>query len=483
MVQKGDFRRVNKYIWELPREARDDMRVPARLFGDAELFEAAFRDRTVEQLVNTATLPGIVKYAMAMPDFHQGYGFPIGGVAAMRADTGMISPGGVGYDINCGVRMLGTHLEQEEIGPYLQDLTAALYRACPSGVGGKGRVRASKQDMDQLLRQGAQWALKKGFAREDDLAHTEEQGCLAGADPSKVSARAKERGRPQVGSLGAGNHFLEIDAVEEIYDVEVARAFGLWEDQAVVQIHCGSRGFGHQVCDDNVKGLQAAVKKYGLQLPDRELVCAPINSPEGKAYYGAMACAVNYAFVNRQILAMGVREAFEQVLAGKVKDFDLFQVYDVAHNIAKFEEHDVDGQRMKLCVHRKGATRSFGPGYEGLPSDYRAVGQPVLVPGSMGTASYVLVGTQKAMEITFGSTCHGAGRVMSRTKARKSVWGADLRKELEEQGITVRAGSNKGLAEEAPLAYKDVSQVVEVVHGLGIARKVARLRPLAVIKG
>jgi len=483
MVQKGDFRRVGKYIWELPKEARDDMRVPARLFGDTELFDAAFRDRTVEQLVNTATLPGIVKYAMAMPDFHQGYGFPIGGVAAMRADTGMISPGGVGYDINCGVRMLGTHLEQEEIGPYLEDLTAALYRACPSGVGGKGRVRVSKRDLDELLRQGAQWALKQGFAREDDLAHTEEQGCLAGADPSKVSARAKERGCPQVGSLGAGNHFLEIDAVEEIYDVEVARAFGLWEDQAVVQIHCGSRGFGHQVCDDNVKGLQAAVKKYGLQLPDRELVCAPINSPEGKAYYGAMACAVNYAFVNRQVLAVGVREAFGQVLAGKVKNFDLFQVYDVAHNIAKFEEHEVDGQRMKLCVHRKGATRSFGPGYEGLPSDYRAVGQPVLVPGSMGTASYVLVGTQKAMEITFGSTCHGAGRVMSRTKARKSVWGADLRKELEEQGITVHAGSNKGLAEEAPQAYKDVNRVVEVVHGLGIARKVARLRPLAVIKG
>ena len=483
MVQKSDFRRVEKYIWELPQDFRDDMRVPARLFGDAELFDAAFRDRTVEQLTNTATLPGIVKYAMAMPDFHQGYGFPIGGVAAMRRDTGVISPGGVGYDINCGVRLLGTYLEQDEVAPYVQDLITTLYQSCPSGVGGKGRVRVSQRELDELVTQGAKWALKRGLARQEDVDHTEEQGCLAGADPSGVSARAKERGRPQVGSLGGGNHFLEIDVVEEIYDPEVAEPFGLWERQVVVQIHCGSRGFGHQVCDDYVKGLQPAVKKYGLQLPARQLVCAPIDSPEGRAYYGAMACAVNYAFVNRQVLAMGVREAFERVLAGKVKDFDLFQVYDVAHNIAKFEEHLVGGQRMKLCVHRKGATRAFGPGYEGLSADYRDVGQPVLVPGSMGTASYVLVGTQKALDLTFGSTCHGAGRVMSRTKARKTIWGAELRKGLEEQGIMVRAGSNKGLAEEAPAAYKDVSRVVEVVHSLGIAHKVARLRPLAVIKG
>lgn len=483
MVQKSDFRRLEKYIWELPKDTRDDMRVPAWLLGDAELFDAAFRDRTVEQLINTATLPGIVRYAMAMPDFHQGYGFPIGGVAAMRTDTGVISPGGVGYDINCGVRLLGTHLEQQQVAPYLEELTTALYRTCPSGVGGKGRERVSERELDELLTQGARWALKRGLARQEDLAHTEEGGCLSGADPGQVSARAKERGRPQVGSLGAGNHFLEIDVVEEVYDLSVADVFGLWEGQVVVQIHCGSRGFGHQVCDDYVKGLQSAVKKYNIQLPDRELVCAPIDSPEGRAYYGAMACAVNYAFVNRQVLAMGVREAFEQVLAGRVDDFDLFQVYDVAHNIAKFEEHEVDGRRMRLCVHRKGATRAYGPGNEGVPGDYRAVGQPVLVPGSMGTASYVLVGTRKAMELTFGSTCHGAGRVMSRTQALKTIWGADLRNELEEQGIVVRAGSNKGLAEEAPQAYKDVSQVVEVVHGLGIAHKVACLRPLAVIKG
>ncbi len=479
---KRDFRRVDEYIWELPADFREDMRVPARVLGDETLFDAAFRDRTTVQLANVATLPGVVKYALAMPDFHQGYGFPIGGVAAMRTDIGVISPGGVGYDINCGVRLLGSHIEAGEIGPYLDDLTASLYRACPSGVGGKGRVRVSDREFDDLLVNGARWALKKGLARREDVAHTEEQGRLDGADPAQVSARARERGRPQVGSLGAGNHFLEVDVVEEVFDPDVAQAFGLYEQQVVVQIHCGSRGFGHQVCDDYVRKLQPAVHKYHIELADRELVCAPIDSPEGRAYYGAMACAVNYAFVNRQVLAMGVREAFEQVLAGKIKDFDLFQVYDVAHNIAKFEEHVVDGRRMRLCVHRKGATRSFGPGYEGLPADYRAVGQPVLVPGSMGTASYVLVGTQRAMELTFGSTCHGAGRVMSRSKARKQVQGSELRSELEEQGIVVR-GSNRGLAEEAPLAYKDVSRVVEVVHGAGIATKVARLRPLAVIKG
>ncbi len=384
---------------------------------------------------------------------------------------------------NCGVRLLGTYLEQEEVAPYLRDLNAALYRICPSGVGEGGRIRVSERELDELVVQGARWALKRGHARQEDVAHTEEQGCLPGADPSHVSARAKERGRSQVGSLGAGNHFLEIDVVEEVYDREAADRFGLRENQVVVQVHCGSRGYGHQICDDYVKGLQPAVKKYNIELPDRELVCAPVDSPEGRAYYGAMACAVNFAFVNRQLLAMGVREAFEQVLAGKVKNFDLFQVYDVCHNVAKFEEHEVDGKRMKLCVHRKGATRAFGPGRPEVPADHRDVGQAVLVPGSMGTESYVLVGTQKAMELTFGSTCHGAGRVMSRTQALKHVRGEQLKRELEEQGIVVRAGSNKGLAEEAPAAYKDVSRVVEVVHGAGIACKVARLKPLAVIKG
>ncbi len=483
MVKKRDFQRVSEYIWELPQDFRDDMRVPARLFGDEALVDAAFDDRSIEQLINTATLPGVVEYTMALPDFHQGYGFPIGGVAAMETPEGVISPGGVGYDINCGVRLMGTHLEKEAVAPYLGELTTAIYHACPSGVGGKGRINVTEKELDQLLTNGADWARKRGLARDEDLACTEERGCLPGADPSKVSARAKQRGRTQVGSLGAGNHFLEVDVVREIYDSEVAGVFGLRENQVMVQIHCGSRGFGHQVCSDYVDKLQSAVKQYNIQLPSRQLVCAPLNSPEGKAYYAAMACAVNYAFVNRQVLAMGVREAFEQILVGKVRDFDLFQIYDVTHNIAKFEEHEVKGRKMRLCVHRKGATRAFGPGYAGLPDLYRDVGQPVLVPGSMGTSSYVMVGTQQAMELTFGSTCHGAGRVMSRTQARKKVWGADLREKLEADGIVVRAGSNKGLAEEAPLAYKDVSQVVEVVHGVGIARKVARLEPLAVIKG
>ena len=483
MVAKQDFQKVERFIWELPKHTRDDMRVPARLFADPRLFDAAFRDRSVEQLVNTTSLPGIVKWALAMPDFHQGYGFPIGGVVATKASTGVISPGGVGYDINCGVRLLGTHLDAEEIAPYVRDLITALYHSCPSGVGGKGRVRVSAKELDELVVGGAEWALKRGLARPEDIAHTEEGGQLPGANPAHVSPRAKERGRPQVGSLGGGNHFLEIDVVDDIFDPEAAQVFGLRRNQVVVQIHCGSRGFGHQVCDDYVKSLQSAVQKYGLSLPDRELVCAPIDSPEGQAYYGAMACAVNYAFVNRQVLAMGVREAFERTLEGKVHNFDLFQVYDVAHNIAKFEEHTVNGDKKKLCVHRKGATRAFGPESPEIPEDYRSVGQPVLVPGSMGTESYVLVGTERAMELSWGSSCHGAGRTMSRSRARKTIWGADLRKDLEAQGIAVRAGSNKGLAEEAPDAYKDVSQVVEVAHGVGLALKVARLRPLGVIKG
>lgn len=483
MADKRDFRKVDEYTWELPTDYRSDMRVPVRVFADSELFEAAFRDRSVEQLIDTSTLPGIVKYAMALPDVHQGYGFPIGGVAGIDASEGVISPGGVGYDINCGVRLLASNLDVEEVGPFREDLMTALYQSCPSGLGGDGRIRVNKRELDELVRGGASWALKQGLARTEDVECTEEHGSLTGAKPSQVSERAKERGLSQVGSLGSGNHFLELDVVQEVYDLDAAESFGLREGQIVVQIHCGSRGFGHQICDDYVKSLQSAVKKYDIYLPNRQLVCAPINSPEGQAYYGAMACAVNYAFVNRQVLAMGAREAFERVLGGKVSDFDLYQVYDVAHNIAKFEEHEVNGGRRRLCVHRKGATRCFPPGHEGVPVAYRDVGQPVLVPGSMGTASYVLAGQQRAMELTFGSTCHGAGRTMSRTQARKEVWGHDLREKLEAQGIAVRASSMKGLAEEAPLAYKDVSRVVETVHGLGIAHKVARLEPLGVVKG
>jgi len=483
MVSKQNFKRIGEYLWELPASFREDMRVPARIYADDELLEAALGERSADQLINTATLPGIVGYALAMPDVHQGYGFPIGGVAATRLPHGIISPGGVGYDINCGVRLLGTHLTREEITPHIGNLATALYQNCPSGVGEKGSIKVTDAEFDELCVKGARWALGRRFARPEDLARTEEFGCLAGADPDKVSKRARERGRPQVGTLGAGNHFIEVDEVTEIYDEQAARAMGLFQGQIATQIHCGSRGFGHQVCTDYVDEFQVAIKKYDIHLPDRELVCAPFDSPEGQSYFAAMACAANYAFVNRQVLVHHIRRSFEQALAGKVSDWDVFQIYDIAHNMAKVETHDIEGERVKVCVHRKGATRAFGPGFEGLPPEYRDIGQPVLVPGSMGTASYVLVGTADSMAQTFGSTCHGAGRVMSRAQAKKQVRGEKLKGELEYRGIAVRAGSMSGLAEEAPAAYKDVHRVVEVVHRAGIARKVARLEPLAVIKG
>mgnify|MGYP000175262835 CR=1 FL=1 len=483
MVTKQDFERISDCVYQVPQKFRGDMRVPARLYASNELLEDALQDDSVKQLVNTATLPGVVQYALAMPDIHQGYGFPIGGVAATRAPDGVISPGGVGYDINCGVRLLASHLHKDEIASHLRDLTNALYKNCPSGVGSEGSVPLTAKQLEEVLERGSEWALKNGYARREDLDRTEEFGCMPGAAASAVSARARERGREQLGTLGAGNHFLEIDHVAEVYDARTAEAFGLFPGQIVVQIHCGSRGLGHQVCTDYVNEFQRAVRHYKIELPDRELACAPFDSPEGQAYFKAMAAAANFAFANRQILAYHVRRSFEEVLAGKVKNFDLFQIYDVAHNIAKIEEHEVEGRRVKLCVHRKGATRAFGPGAAGLPADLRTIGQPVLIPGSMGTASYVLVGTARAMAETFGSTCHGAGRVFSRAKSKKSVRGEVLRQELEARGIVVRAGSMSGLAEEAPQAYKDVSRVVDVVHRAGISRKVVRLEPLAVIKG
>jgi tRNA-splicing ligase RtcB len=378
---------------------------------------------------------------------------------------------------------LGTHIDQEEIDPYMDDLATVLYYNCPSGVGTKGHLRLSERELEDLLVNGSSWALKNGYARRDDVQRTEENGALSGADPSQVSQRAKQRGMPQVGTLGSGNHFIEVDVIDEIYYPEAAEAMGLRKGSIAVQVHCGSRGFGHQVCSDYVKRLQPALKKYGIQLPDRQLVCAPLDSPEGQAYFGAMACAANYAFANRQVLTHYVRQSFEQTLAGKLDDWDVFQVYDIAHNMAKIETHQIDNQEKRVCVHRKGATRAFGPGFEGLPPEYRDIGQPVLVPGSMGTMSFVLVGTEDSMVQTFGSTCHGAGRTMSRSQAKREVHGGQLKDQLEREGIAVRAGSMKGLAEEAPLAYKEVDNVIEVVHGAGIAQKVARLRPLAVIKG
>lgn len=482
MIQKRDLKKVDSFVYEIPTTYRDDMRVPARIYADEQLLEAALTERSVEQLVNTTTLPGVVKYTLAMPDIHQGYGFPIGGVAATQPPDGVISPGGIGYDINCGVRALASDIERDELAPYVEDLLQAMYRLVPTGLG-KGGIRVSKRELDMVLERGAAWAVSKGYGTKQDLQRTEAEGCLAGADAAHVSERAKNRGRQQLGSLGAGNHFLEIDEVTEIYDEEVASAFGLRQGFIAVQIHCGSRGLGHQVCTDYVKLLQKAVRKYGIELPDRELVCAPFESPEGQEYFAAMAASANFAWTNRHVIAHWVRRAFEEVLAGKIPSWELTQVYDVAHNIGKVEHYTIDGKRTKLVVHRKGATRAFGPRSNELPKAYQGVGQPVLVPGSMGTASYVLVGTDKALDLTFGSTCHGAGRVMSRTKAKKQIWGEDLMRELRQQGIAVKAGSMAGLAEEAPAAYKDVERVVDVVAGAGIALKVARLEPLGVIKG
>ncbi len=483
MVSSRDFKRVDKFLYEISSSFREDMRVPARFYADPELMEHALADKSLEQLVNTATLPGIVKYALAMPDIHQGYGFPIGGVVATELPDGIISPGGVGYDINCGVRLLATHLTRAQVDPYLGDLATALYANCPSGVGEKGSIKLKPGELDRLVEEGAHWALKRGYATEADLERTEEWGCLEGADADKISARAKERGREQVGTLGAGNHFIEVDIVDEVFDEIAADQMGLFPGQVVVQIHCGSRGFGHQVCTDYVNRFQSVVHRYGIKLPDRELVCAPLSSSEGQDYLAAMKAAANYAFANRQVLTYHIRRSFEQTLAGKVKNHHVYQVYDITHNMAKIEEHEVEGHLAKLCVHRKGATRAFGPGSPALPDIYRDIGQPVLVPGSMGTASWVLLGTAGSMAQTFGSTCHGAGRMMSRHQAKKSIRGSELREELEAGGIRVRAGSMPGLAEEAPAAYKDVDQVVEVVHGAGIAKKLARLTPIAVVKG
>ncbi|RIK58532.1 MAG: RNA-splicing ligase RtcB [Chloroflexi bacterium] len=483
MIQLKDLTRIDTYVWEIPRSYRADMRVPARVYASRALLEKALTDKSVEQLVNATTLPGIVGQAIAMPDVHQGYGFPVGGVAATRLPDGVISPGAIGYDINCGVRLLASDLSEAEIEPYLNDLATVLYQTCPSGVGKGGRYRLSAQEMDAVLAHGARWCLENDLASAEDLLHTEGMGCLTGADPAKVSQRARDRGRDQLGTLGAGNHFIEVDRVADTFEPDAAAAFGLRPDQVVVLIHSGSRGLGHQVCTDYVRDFQKVLGKYGIDLPDRELVCAPLSSPEGAGYVAAMQAAANFAFANRQVLAMLVRESFEHVLAPAGLPFHLRQVYDVAHNIGKIEWHEVNGQRMQVCVHRKGATRAFPPQHDEIPPNYQAVGQPVLVPGSMGTASYVLAGTQGAMQQTFGSTCHGAGRNLSRTAAKKQVRGETLKQELNRRGIRVRAGSMAGLAEEAPIAYKQVEEVIEVVEGAGIARAVVRLEPLAVIKG
>jgi tRNA-splicing ligase RtcB len=483
MVSINDLNRINSYEWEIPQSYRADMRVPVRIFASEKLLKDVTRDKSLEQAVNACALPGLVGSVMVMPDMHQGYGFPIGGVAATKYPEGVISPGGIGYDINCGVRLLGSRLSYQETKPYLDDLATALSQFCPSGVGKSGHLRLSASEVEDVCREGSRWAKRKGFASVQDLRRTEESGHIRSADPRYLSPRALKRGRNQVGSLGAGNHFIEIDLVAEIYDRQAAQVMGLRKGDLALQIHCGSRGLGHQVCTDYVKSLQQAVHRYGIELPDRSLVCAPLDSQEGKAYLSAMSCAANYAFANRQVLSHYARKAFESVLVGKVKDWHLYQIYDVAHNIGKIETHQIGGKSIQVCVHRKGATRAFGPGADDLPSEYKKIGQPVLVPGSMGTSSWVLRGTKEAMQRSLGSCCHGAGRVMSRTKAKKTIWGEDLRKQLENDGIIIRAGSMAGLAEEAPAAYKDVDAVVDTVINAGIAAKVARLKPLVVIKG
>jgi tRNA-splicing ligase RtcB len=479
----SDLEQVGEFEWEIPRSYRRDMRGPVRLFAPIRILNQIIDDRCLDQAVNATTLPGLLGAVIVMPDMHQGYGFPIGGVAATKWPHGVISPGAIGYDINCGVRLLSTNIELPGVRGKLDDLANALYDCCPSGVGKAGALLLGARELNNVLREGAGWALHHGYATESDVNFTEDSGCLPNAEPESVSERAKARGRRQLGSLGAGNHFLEVDVIDSILDERAASAFGLRAGCLAVQIHCGSRGLGHQICTDYVQQFQVVARKYGLILPDRELVCAPMDSPEGRAYLGAMRAAANFAFANRQMLAYYVRQAFEDIFGPMDRHWHLSQVYDVTHNMGKIEQHEIDGRRVEVCVHRKGATRAFGPGALDLPSQYQDVGQPVLVPGSMGTASWVLAGANGSMRRSLGSACHGAGRIWSRSRAKKEIRGAELRTQLESRGIRIRAGSLQGLAEESPAAYKDVDAVVDTVVAVGIAAKVARLRPILVVKG
>ena len=474
------LRQVDETLWEIPAEARPDMRVPARVFADRELLDQIRGDLSLEQLENVATLPGIVEAALAMPDIHQGYGFPVGGVAATAPPDGIVSPGGVGYDINCGVRLLALPLTAQELGGRREGLVHEISRRVPVGAGRGGALKLDRAALDRVLLEGPRIVVAEhGIGTRADLEHTESRGCLEGADTAAVSQRAHERGADQLGTLGSGNHFLEVQRVERVFDATAAEVFGLREGQVTVLIHSGSRGLGHQVCTDYVRRMDETVRaRYGIVLPDRQLACAPLESSEGRAYLAAMSAAANFAWTNRHVLAHRVRQAVTQVLGHEVAAATL-QVYDVAHNVAKLEEH---GGRT-LCVHRKGATRAFPAGSPDIPEVHRDVGQPVFIPGSMGTSSFVLVGLPGAMERSFGTTCHGAGRRMSRTGARKQIGGAQLRRELEAQGIVVRCPSNRGLAEEAPFAYKDVERVVSVVERAGLAGRVAQLVPLGVVKG
>lgn len=474
---------IGPYLWRIPLDAKRGMRVPGLILADEPLMAQIRRDASLEQVANAATLPGIVKASFAMPDIHQGYGLPVGGVVATDVETGVVSPGGVGYDINCGVRLLRTNLGAREVLPSLRQVVDGLYQAIPAGVGSRGPIKLSAGEERRILETGARWAVEHQFGDSQDLLRIESNGCLAEADPDAVSPKAYERGKNQLGTLGSGNHFVEIQVVEEIYDDRAAEALGLFPEQVTVMIHTGSRGLGHQVCTDHLRRLEGALRKFDIWLPDRQLACAPLDSAEAVDYLGAMRAAANFAFANRQCLAHFTWEVFTRVLSVSPAALGMALVYDVAHNIAKLEEHEVDGRRRQLLVHRKGATRAFPPHHPELVDAYREIGQPVLIPGDMGRYSYVLVGTEAAMRETFGSTCHGAGRVMSRTAAVKAARGRHIARELEGKGILVRATGRDALEEEMPEAYKDVKDVVNVVERFGISRKVARLRPIGVIKG
>ncbi|MGH2723598.1 MAG: RtcB family protein [Actinomycetota bacterium] len=480
-----DLEPIEPFVWRVPLGTIDGMRVPGVIFATEEMAAKAVEDRAVEQVAGVATLPGIVRASYAMPDIHWGYGFPVGGVAATDAEAdGVISPGGVGFDISCGVRLIRSELEWErEVRPQVGNLVHTLGLRVPRGVGGKGRMRLSRRDITAVLRDGVGFPLSRGVGWDEDSEFCEDHGVLDDARPDHVSDRAMDRGAPQLGSLGAGNHFLEVQAVDEVFDQRAANAMGLFEGQVCVMLHSGSRGLGHQVCTDFLREVDRLMGPLGITVPDRQLACVPVRHEAAQRYLGAMYAAANFARANRHVLTDAVRESFEAVFGRAAREMGLHLVYDVAHNLAKLEEHEVDGRARELCVHRKGATRAFGPGHAELPERYRAVGQPVIIPGSMGSASYVLVGTAEAAARSFSSTCHGAGRAMSRTKAKKVMSGPELKKKLEDEGILVAASQWKLLAEEAPYAYKDVSDVVDACEGAGLSRKVARLRPVGVVKG
>ena len=484
MAWTGPLEKIDPFRYRIPASFKKCMTTDAVIFSDEKMIQSVKRDNAPEQAANVACMPGIVGRSLAMPDIHWGYGFPIGGVAAFDSDKGVISPGGIGYDVNCGVKLVRTDLSAGDVLPRIRELVDTIFENVPSGVGEKGKVRLSHAEIDDVLAGGAQWAVSNGYGWKEDIDACEEGGCMRSADASKVSQKAKQRGAPQVGTLGGGNHFLEIQRVDEIFDEAAAKAFGIKETgQVMVSIHTGSRGCGHQIASDYIRVMESALRKYGIDVPDRQLACAPVDSPEGKDCFAAMSAAANFAWANRQMILHWLRESFEKALGGRAEDMGMHAVYDVAHNICKFEEHTFEGKRMKLYVHRKGATRAFDSSRPEVPERYRSVGQPVLIPGDMGSESYVLVGTAGAMSETFGSTCHGAGRQMSRTAAMKRFNANQVVAELSEKGTYIRAASREGIVEEAPGAYKDVADVVRVADGAGISRLVARLKPLGVMKG